>query len=226
MVATQVPAHRMQKLFETSEPDVVSAVIVRLATIKAASAQDFDRLKNQLSEKAEMLAGNLFTDKDRVLSLSQIIGSISSPVLQCGMLDRLRGQSPQVYARVRPSLLVATDVRFLPSRVKTMLIQSIDADTFGTALSDFAISFESFLEGLPQAYQSVFTDAQNRRYDSALVIQAWKRIRSTLNELTSSGLISKNDLSATIRRADQPIDNPDEDQRSPDENFKERSGAA
>jgi flagellar motor switch protein FliG len=226
MVATQVPPHRMQKLFESSAPEVVSAVIVHLATIKAASAQDFDRLKSQLSEKAETLAGNLFTDKERVSSLTQIIGSIASPVQQCSMLDQLRSNNPQVYARVRPSLLVATDVRFLPGRVKSILIQSIDADTFGTALSDFAISFEAFLEGLPQTYQSVFTDAQNRRYDGALVLQAWRRISSTLAELTSSGLISKNDIVATIRRADQPTDESNREGSSAEDEFKERSGAA
>ena len=226
LVATQVPAHRMQKLFDNAEPDVVSAVIARLSTIKAASAQDFDRLKAQLSEKAEMLAGNLFTDKDRVLSLSQIIGSIASPVLQSSMLDRLRTNNAVVYARVRPTIFVATDVRFLPARVKSMLIQSIDAATFGTALSDFPISFAAFLDGLPLAYQSVFSDAQNRRYDAQLVVQAWKHVSATISELSSSGLISKNDIGATIRRADQPTDDTDSSEGTITGNFKERNGAA
>jgi hypothetical protein len=79
LVATQVPAHRMQKLFDNTPTDVMSAVITKISTIKAASPKDFDHLKTQLAQKAEALAGNLFTDKDRVRSLTQIISTVSSP---------------------------------------------------------------------------------------------------------------------------------------------------
>ena len=226
LVATQVPAHRMQKLFDNTPPDVMSAVITKISTIKAASPKDFDQLKAQLAQKAEALAGNLFTDKDRVQSLTQIISTVSSPIAQCGLMDKLKTDNHMAYASVRPAIFLATDVRFLPGRCKSLLIQSVDADTFGIALSDFAMSFELFTEGLPPAYQSVFSDAQGRRYEPNLVINSWKKVSTALQELVSSGLISKTDLASAIRKADQPMAENDDNDSDSDNGQEELNGAA
>ena len=153
----------------------------------------------------EHLAGNLVSEKDRTHSVHQMIAGVPSPVLQCELINRLHTDNKELFSKVRASTVVATDLRFLPSRVKSLLIQSIDADTFGTALSDFAVSFDALLDGLPQTYQSVFADAQSRHYEVGVVNAAWKRILSTLNELVAAGLISKNEVGAMIRRADLPI---------------------
>ena len=107
-----------------------------------------------------------------------------------------------------------------------MLIQSVDADTFGIALSDFAISFDAFAEGLPPAYQSVFSDAQGRRYEPNLVINSWKKVSTALQELVSSGLISKTDLASAIRKADQPMAENDDNDSDSDNGQEELNGAA
>jgi hypothetical protein len=205
LVATQLPAHRLQKFYDTVQPDAMKAILAQFSSIQRVSLTDFEPLQAQLNHKLESLAGNLVSEKDRVNSIYQMVVSVASPVLQCEMIYRLHADNTEVYAKVRSSLLVATDLRFLSPRVKTLLIQSIDADTLGTAVSDFSISFEQLMDSLPDAYQAVFGDAQSRRYDAAVVNAAWKKVSSTIYEMVSAGLIGKTEIAATARRADTPV---------------------
>ena len=155
-----------------------------------------------MTKKFESIAANLVSEKDRVFSIQQMITAVASPLLQFEMMYELNADNAELYAKVRPSILVATDLRFLSSRVKTMLIQSVEADGLGTALSVFDISFEEMLDGMPEVYKTVFTDAHSRKYDSAVVNTAWKRVATTIYDMVSAGVIGKSEIAGTVMRAD------------------------
>jgi flagellar motor switch protein FliG len=205
LIATQIPAHRLQKFYDTVNPETMKAILAGLARIEKASVLDFEPIQELLKNKMETIAGNLVLEKDRVLAIQQMVSVVASPVLQRDMMYGLQVDSPDLYSKVRPAVFVATDLRYLSSRVKNMLIQTVDADTLGSAVSGFDISFSLFLDGLPDAYQAVFKDAQSRNYDAILVNTAWKRVNSTISEMLTAGLIAKVEIANTIMRADAPI---------------------
>ena len=202
LVATQLPAHRLQKFYESVQPESLKAILAQFSSLKSASLTDFEKLHTQLTKKFESIAANLVSEKDRVFSIQQMITAVASPLLQFEMMYELNADNAELYAKVRPSILVATDLRFLSSRVKTMLIQSVEADGLGTALSVFDISFEEMLDGMPEVYKTVFTDAHSRKYDSAVVNTAWKRVATTIYDMVSAGVIGKSEIAGTVMRAD------------------------
>jgi hypothetical protein len=89
--------------------------------------------------------------------------------------------------------------------VKSLLVQSVDADALGVALSGLKVSFDQLLEGLPPAYESVFVDAQSRRSETNVVNDSWRRVSAVLEELIVAGLISKNEVTFAIRRAEEQV---------------------
>jgi hypothetical protein len=201
LIATQIPAHRLQKFYELSSPDKIASVLSQISTVKATTLEDFEGIKEKLMEKAETLSLSMFSEKDRVHSIHHMITNVPSPKLQVDLLEKLNLENPSVYARVRPELFVAPDLRFLSGRVKSLIIQAVDADTLGAALSEFDLSFQEFIEGLTPAYQSIFNDAQNKVYDPSAVASSWKTVMQGFNELTLSGLLTKLEISSTIQRA-------------------------
>ena len=227
LVATQIPAHRLQKFYDTTPPETMKAILACLSSLKSASVSDFEKLQMVLNNKMETLAGNLVSEKDKVHSMLQMITSVPSPVFQKELLGRLQSDSPASYAIVRSSILLATDLAYLPSRVRNMLIQSIDADTMGTAVSDFRNVFEPFLDGLPLTFQSVFNDAVSRTYEVTVVNTAWRTISTTIAEMINAGLISKSEVVATIRRAETAgTQGEGSDKESSEPTDEEHRGAA
>lgn len=205
LVASQLPAHRLQKFYDSVPPEAVKAIVSKLSSLKSASVRDFESLQALLNNKIQILANNLVNEKDLLSSIQATIKSLASPTLQCELAEKLRQENGAVFEKVRPTILLPTDLRFLPGRVKSLLIQSVDADTLGVALSGLKVSFELMLEGLPPAYQSVFVDAQSRRVESKVVNDSWRRVNSVMDELLAAGLISKNEVTFTIRRAEEQI---------------------
>ena len=203
LVASQIPAHRLQKFYDSASSVSIKAIVSKLSSLRTASVGDFESLQALLSHKIQILSSNLVTEKDLAVSIQATIASIGSPSLQCELVEKLRSENPRVYEKVRPTVFLPTDLRFLPRSAKTFLVQSIDADTLGLALSGFSISFEALLDGLPLAYQSVFEDTQKRTSEKISVVNAWKKVSVTLHELTTAGLISKNDIALSIRRAEE-----------------------
>jgi hypothetical protein len=80
--------------------------------------------------------------------------------------------------------------------------------------------------GLPETYQSVFSDAQRKSHDSAIVNAAWRKIVTTLGELNTAGLISRNEIAATTRRADEMVIDSDKSDDQGDSMTGESRGAA
>ncbi|MEI8025141.1 MAG: hypothetical protein WCI18_02220, partial [Pseudomonadota bacterium] len=153
-------------------------------------------------KKVEIISGNLLTDKDRESAVHQMISSVPSPEAQCELTKKLAKENNQIYQRLRPNLLLATDFRFIPSRIKSMITQTIDANTLGIALSDFEESFEELLDGTPLPYQSVFRDSKNKKYESIVVSRSWKSVSASFQQLISSGLISKTEVMSIIQKAE------------------------
>lgn len=205
LVASQIPAHRLQKFYDTVPPESLKAIVSKLSALKSASARDFEDLQALLNTKMQALSSNLVNEKDLCLSIQTTITSLASPSLQCELIEKLRLDSFRVYEKVRPTVLLPTDLRFLPGRVKSLIVQSIDADTLGIALSSLPVAFDDLLEGLAPAYQSVFRDAQSRSNETNAVNEAWRRVSSTLADLISSGLISKAEVAFMIRRAEETL---------------------
>jgi hypothetical protein len=96
-------------------------------------------------------------------------------------------------------------------------VQSVDADALGVALSGFKVSFNLLLEGLPPPYQSVFVDAQSRRSETNVVNDSWRRVSAVLEELIVAGLISKNEVTFAIRRAEEQVQKDLESQSERDD---------
>ncbi len=213
LVASQLPAHRLQKFYDSVPPEAVKAIVSKLSSLKSASVRDFESLQALLNNKIQMLSNNLVNEKELMVSIQSTITALASPTLQCELANALKFENPSVYERVRPTILLPSDLRFLPGRVKSLLTQSVDADTLGVALSGFRISFDELLEELPGPYQSVFRDAQARRSEISVVNEAWRRVKVVLMDLISSGLVSVTELSFTIRRAEESAqaesENPD-----------------
>lgn len=207
LVASQLPAHRLQKFYDSVNPEAVKAIVSKLSSLKSASVRDFESLQALLNNKIQVLSNNLVNEKDLLSSIQSTIKELSSPMLQVELAEKIRVENPDVYEKVRPTVLLPTDLRFLPGRVKSLLIQSVDADALGVALSDLKVSFEPFFDGLPAAYKSVFIDAHSRRTEAKVVNDSWKRVRGVMDELLSAGLISKNEISFTIRRAEEYVQN-------------------
>jgi hypothetical protein len=203
LVASQLPAHRLQKFYDSVPPEAVKAIVSKLSLLKSASVRDFESLQALLNNKIQILANNLVNEKDLLSSIQATIKSLASPTLQWELAEKLRIENAGVYEKVRPTILLPTDLQFLPGRVKSLLVQSVDADALGVALSGFKVSFDLLLEDLPPAYQSVFVDAQSRRSEINVVNDSWRRVSAVLDELIVAGLISKNEITFTIRRAEE-----------------------
>lgn len=203
LVASQLPAHRLQKFYDSVSPEAVKAIVTKLSSLKRASVRDFESLQALLNNKIELLSNNLVNEKELMTSIQSTITSQASPTLQWELAQALKAENPGVYEKVRPTILLPSDLRFLPGRVKSILVQSVDADSLGVALSGFRISFDDLLDGLPPAYQSVFRDAQSRRSEVVAVNEAWRRVKVVLSDLIAAGLISVNELGFTIRRAEE-----------------------
>ena len=206
LVASQIPAHRLHKYYNSTSPERIKLIVASLSSMESASYPQFEALQELLSKKIETATGNLVSGANRLSSIQQMITSLPSPVLQCELIERLHRDGPAVFAKVRPSTFVATDLRFLSSRIKSLLIQSIDADTLGISVSDFGISFVSLIEDFPLEYQAVFIDSQSRHHDTAVVNQAWKKVSVSINELVIGGLVSKNEIASVVRRADSFVE--------------------
>ncbi|MCX6117814.1 MAG: hypothetical protein NT027_09745, partial [Proteobacteria bacterium] len=86
MVATQVPAHRMQKLYDQLSTEAMTVIIAQVSTLRNTTIEDFESIRDRLNSKAEKLATNLFTDKDRSNSLLQMIAGVKSPTLQVSLM--------------------------------------------------------------------------------------------------------------------------------------------
>lgn len=203
LVASQLPAHRLQKFYDSVPPESVKAIVSKLSSLKSASVRDFESLQALLNNKIQMLSNNLVNEKELMVSIQSTITALASPTLQYELANSLKVENPRVYEKVRPTILLPSDLRFLPARVKSLLAQSIDADTLGVALSGFQIPFDALLDDLPGPYQSVFRDAQARRSEVAVVNEAWRRVKVVLMDLISAGLISVPELAFTIRRAEE-----------------------
>jgi hypothetical protein len=212
LVASQLPAHRLQKFYDSVPPESVKAIVSKLSSLKSASVRDFESLQALLNNKIQMLSNNLVNEKELMVSIQSTITALASPTLQWELANALKFENPSVYEKVRPTILLPSDLRFLPGRVKSLLAQSVDADTLGVALSGFRIPFDELLEELPGPYQSVFRDAQARRSENSVVNAAWRRVKVVLMDLISSGLVSVGEVSFTIRRAEESaqteVENP------------------
>jgi hypothetical protein len=217
LVASQLPAHRLQKFYDSVPPEAVKAIVSKLSSLKSASVRDFESLQALLNNKIQILANNLVNEKDLLSSIQATIKSLASPTLQCELAEKLRIENAGVYEKVRPTIFLPTDLRFLPGRVKSLLVQSVDADALGVALSGFKVSFNLLLEGLPPAYQSVFVDAQSRRSETNVVNDSWRRVSAVLEELIVAGLISKNEVTFAIRRAEEQVQKDLESQSERDD---------
>ena len=203
LVASQLPAHRLQKFYDSISPEAVKAIVSKLSSLKSASVRDFESLQALLNNKIQILANNLVNEKDLLSSLQATIKSLASPGLQCELAEKLRQENLVVYEKVRPTILLPTDLGYLPGRLKSLIIQSVDADTLGMALTGLDIALDQFMEGLPPAYQSVFRDAYSRQTDTKVVNDSWRSVSGALDELIAAGLISKNEITFTIRRAEE-----------------------
>jgi len=201
LIATQVPAHRLLKFYETLTPSDIEQVLHHFARLSNVSVSELEALVPYFENKVEVISGNLLTDKDRESAVHQMISSVPSPQAQCELTKKLAKENPQLYQRIRPSLLLATDFRFIPMRMKSMITQTIDASTLGTSLSDFEESFEELLDGTPLPYQSVFRDSKNKKYETYIVSRSWKSVTASFQQLLSSGLISKTEVMAIIQKA-------------------------
>lgn len=202
MVSTQIPPHRMQKCFDSLPPNALGAIISQVSTIQAASLTDFEGIRERLSAKAEKLGANLFNDKARASAVLQLIASVRSPMLQYNLLETLQQQNPQVYSQIRSDVFLATDLAHLSDRMWSVVVQSVDADTLGTALSEVKHLLGEMAAGLAPAYQTVFQDAVNRRYESEGIVAAWAKVSSAIKDLINNGLITKQEVVGTIRRAE------------------------
>lgn len=224
LVASQIPAHRLQKFYESVPPESLKAIVSKLSSLRTASARDFESLEALLNTKMEALSGNLVNEKDLCASIQATISSLPSPTLQCELAEKLRVDSVKVYEKVRPMILLPTDLRFLPGRVKSLLVQSLDADTLGIALSSLPVTFEDLMEGLSPAYQSVFKDALARKSETNVINDSWRRVSGVLSDLIASGLISKTEIAFMIRRAEES--SQAENQETNDSNDGSNRGAA
>lgn len=203
LVASQLPAHRLQKFYDSVPPESIKGIVSKLSSLKSASVRDFESLQALLNNKIQIMSNNLVSEKDLVSSIQSTIIALASPTLQCELATALKHENPSVYDKVRSTILLPTDLRFLPGRVKSLLTQSVDADTLGVALSGFGISFDELLDELPGPYQSVFRDAQGRRSEVSVVNDAWRRVKVVLTDLSASGLVSATEIASTIRRAEE-----------------------
>ena len=202
LVSTQIPPHRMQKFFDSLAPNALSAIISQVSTIQAASLTDFEEIRERLSAKAEKLGANLFNDKARASAMLQLIASVRSPLLQYNLLETLQQQNSHVYNQIRPDVFLATDLAHLSDRMWSVFVQSVDADTLGTALSEVKHLLGEIAAGMAPAYQTVFQDAVGRRYESEGIVAAWAKVNSAVKELINNGLITKQEVAGTIRRAE------------------------
>ncbi len=202
LVATQVPAHRLLKYYETLSPSDIELVLVNFARLSNVSTSELEALVPYFLKKVEIISGNLLTDKDRESAVHQMISSVPSPQAQCELTKKVAKENHELYLRIRPNLLLATDFRFIPARIKSMITQTIDANTLGMSLSDFEEDFEELLDGTPLAYQSVFRDAKNKTYENTVVSRSWKSVASAFQQLILSGLISKAEVMSIIQKAE------------------------
>lgn len=202
LIATQVPAHRLLKFYETLSPLDMEQVLEQFARLSNVSVSELEALVPYFENKVEIISGNLLTGKDRESAVHQMISSVPSPQIQCDLTKKLAKENNQLYQRIRPGLLLPTDFRFIPSRMKSMITQTIDASTLGISLSDFEENFEELLDGTPLAYQSVFRDSKNKKYESYLVSRSWKSVTASFQQLITSGLISKTEVMSIIQKAE------------------------
>lgn len=217
LVASQLPAHRLQKYYDSVPADAMKEIISKLSSLKSASVSDFESLQELLNDKFKKMANNLVNEKDLLSSIQATIRSLASPRLQCDLAEKLRRENLSVYEKVRPSILLPTDLSHLPGRIKSLMIQSIDADTLGMALAGLDLELEQLMDGLPPAYQSVFLDTYSRPNDTKLANDSWRRVSVVMEELVAAGLMSQNEVIFTIRRAEEfKIDH----HRQNDENAK------
>jgi flagellar motor switch protein FliG len=195
----------LQRFFDGLPAEKVTAIMSNISTIQATSLDDFEKLKAHLTLKAEKISSNLFSEKDKVASIQLMISGIGSPVLQVDLLGKLRTESQNLYYRVRPEIFVVPDLKYLSSRCRTLVVQAVDADTLGAAVSDFNLNFDEFTDGMPPAYQSIFNDARRKRFDVSVQAQAWKKICAALQELQSTGLMSRLEIASAIRRSEEEL---------------------
>jgi hypothetical protein len=202
MIATQVPAHRMLRYYETLSPSDMKLVMQHFSKISSVSATDLESIVKYFKEKVEVITGNLLSEKDREAAIWQMIHSIPSPKAQLELALKLAQDNAELYTKIRPSLLLATDFNFVQARIKSLITQTIDADTLGIALSELDNDFSELLDGTPIPYQSVFKDMANKAHDATLINRSWKQVSASFSDLTTSGLITKAEINSIIQRAE------------------------
>lgn len=207
LVATQVPTHRLQQFIDGLNPEKVSSIISSLSSIQKTSIGDFDKLKDHLTSKAEQISSNLFSEKDKAVSLQLLIAGVGSPALQLSLLSKLRDESRDLYRKVRSEIFIVPDLNYLSSRCRTLLVQSVDPETLGVSTSDFSSSFDEFVDGMTPVSRSVFNDARSKKYHVDVQSKSWKKVYKALQDLVSSGLITKLEVSAAIQRSEEVLFN-------------------
>jgi hypothetical protein len=194
LIATQIPAHRLQKYFGSLDSETLNSLCTMISTLESPSIDVFNAIREVMLKKTQRLGSTLVDDKVRSQTLIQVMQVVQSPKKLMDAAMNLLHDNPLIYQAVRPTMLTPLDFNNMPASVVTLLSQSIDADLLADALAGLGIEFERLTSLLPEVYVIVFKEKLEREVDHASQAKSWQALLQAIRDLLGTGFISEADL--------------------------------
>jgi hypothetical protein len=220
--STQIPSHRLAMFYAKLPAETYSKVLLEISRIKSPSLYDFNDVKEKLDQKSQTLAINLFSEKAKIITLTQLVQTAPLAEMQITLAMGIRSDNLDIYKLLRKNIILASDLNYFSSRVCSVLIQSIDADLLACVLSAVDAPFNKLFDNLPGTYTTVLQDMMSRTYEDKRRIEAWAKVQSSLSELIDNGIVGESEIEAAIAMAEEYLDNPEkaQEQDDPDANLR------
>jgi hypothetical protein len=153
-------------------------------------------------EKSEQV---VIDEESVILATKKVIKATRHPGRQLILASEFYGLKPQSHKLIRDEIDLACDLIYFAQRPMRLLLQSLDGERLGMIFSALGLDTQALVQEMPEAMVAVFQDTIRREFERHAVEQAWQEVQATLQDLVSTGLITKLECQHAKDRADGAV---------------------
>lgn len=128
LVVSYLKPEYVREVLNALEPELQAQVALEMATIRSMTEDDVKKIDDYIKEKIEFLIGGLY-------HLLEVLDQVD-PVTQNNILDYLSHEKPELYEKVRKSIIMFEDIPSFPDPAMQTIIRDLKTPELAKALRE------------------------------------------------------------------------------------------
>lgn len=128
LVVSYLKPEYVREVLNALEPELQAQVALEMATIRSMTEDDVKKIDDYIKEKIEFLIGGLY-------HLLEVLDQVD-PVTQNNILDYLSHEKPELYEKVRKSIITFDDIPNFPDQAMQIIIRDLKTPELAKALRE------------------------------------------------------------------------------------------